>query len=123
VPRYVILEHTGTLTYKSGIHWDLMLEAGDALRAWELAAIPTPGAVVLARSLPSHRLEYLDYEGPISNNRGSVRRWDCGTYQAIRESASEIEFQLMGKQLRGSLLLKQESPGSAGPWRVTLKPS
>lgn len=123
MPRYVILEHTGTPIYKPGTHWDLMLEAGEILRTWELEAIPTPGRTVMASSLPNHRLEYLDYEGPISNNRGSVRQWDCGTYQTVRESGIEIEFQLIGKQLCGSLLLQQKSSGSAGPWQVTLVPS
>jgi hypothetical protein len=100
-----------------------MLEEGETLKTWELEAIPTPGATVLASSLPNHRLDYLVYEGPVSNNRGTVRRWDCGTYQTVREGGLEIEFQLTGRRLRGSLLFKQESPRSGGTWRVTLEPS
>ena len=122
MPRYVILEHTGTPTYKPGVHWDLMLEAGETLRTWELDAIPMPGASAKGRSLPDHRLAYLDYEGPVSNNRGTVRRWDCGTYQTIRERGNEIECQLSGKRLRGTLLLKREGPDSAAPWAVKLEP-
>jgi hypothetical protein len=100
-----------------------MLEAGETLRTWELAAIPTPGTTVMASSLPNHRLDYLDYEGPISNNRGTVRSWDCGTYQIVRETVMEIEFQLTGRHIHGFLRLEPASPGLSGPWRVTLESS
>lgn len=39
-----------------------------------------------------HRRLYLDYEGPISGDRGSVRRVDAGTYE--RRSAAPGVFRV-----------------------------
>ena len=36
---------------------------------------------------PDHRRMYLDYEGEVSGQRGSVRRVDSGTYRALAWSA------------------------------------
>jgi hypothetical protein len=122
VPRYVILEHTGTPTYKPGRHWDLMLEAEDCLRTWELEAMPSRGARVRALPLPDHRLDYLDYEGPVSNNRGTVRRWDAGEYRAVSETESELTVQLHGQQLQGRLRLNRDTADS-GVWWVSFEPA
>ena len=60
VPRYVILEHDHPAR-----HWDFMLESGDVLRTWRLAAPPRPGGAVAAEPSFDHRRAYLDYEGPV----------------------------------------------------------
>ena len=70
MPRFVVLEHAW-----NGTHWDFLLEDGPALRAWALDAPIVRGQTQPARSLPDHRLVYLEYEGPISGDRGVVRRW------------------------------------------------
>ena len=44
-----------------------------------------------AEVLPDHRLAYLDYEGPISGDRGSVTRWDRGTYDVEHQSGIGID--------------------------------
>ncbi|MCS7047501.1 MAG: hypothetical protein NZO58_14185, partial [Gemmataceae bacterium] len=77
MPRYVILEHD-----HPALHWDFMLERGDVLRTWRLPAPPSIGKIA-AQALADHRRAYLDYEGPVSGNRGTVRRWDAGTYATI----------------------------------------
>lgn len=75
--RFVILEHDHPTR-----HWDLLLESGDHLRAWRLAEAPTrQGQRMTIVPLPNHRLLYLEYEGPLSGERGSVQRWDAGLYQ------------------------------------------
>src|SRR5262245_48918907 len=43
----------------------------------------------LAERLADHRYAYLDYEGPISGNRGSVRRMAEGFVQSVEELAKE----------------------------------
>lgn len=78
MPRYVILTHDHPFP-----HWDLMLEDGGVLRTWRLLAEPAAGQVVRAEQLADHRLAYLDYEGPVSGGRGSVARWDHGTYEQL----------------------------------------
>jgi hypothetical protein len=59
-----------------------------------------------------HRLMYLDYEGPISGDRGSVVRWDAGSYLLIveesrarskRDPIDRRVIQLAGKRLEGML--------------------
>src|SRR5262249_39383059 len=75
MPRFVVLEHD----YPQ-LHWDLMLESGNVLRTWRLAAPPGKGAAIRAWYLAEHRKMYLDYEGPVSGNRGRVSRWDSGVY-------------------------------------------
>ncbi|NUQ64853.1 MAG: hypothetical protein HUU20_20510 [Pirellulales bacterium] len=72
MPRFVVLEHDSP----RGLHWDFMLESGDALATWALPEPPDAAAELAAESLPDHRPAYLDYEGPIASNRGTVRRWD-----------------------------------------------
>lgn len=79
--RYVVLHHTGWIED----HFDLMLEtnADGPLQTWRLDAFPD------ARSftpLPAHRRAYLDYEGPVSNNRGRVKRVAVGDYEVIRSN-------------------------------------
>ena len=107
MPRYVILQHETA----GGVHFDLMLELGAAMRTWSLSQAPANGVEIHAKALPDHRLAYLDYEGPVSGNRGSVARWDRGTYQIERQSDSDLVLQLDGEELKGraSLAKKQET--------------
>jgi hypothetical protein len=91
MPRFVILEHD-----HPELHWDLMLEAGGVLRTWRLAQPPTAGAAIKAVALGDHRLHYLDYEGPVSGGRGTVTRWDRGTYE---EEGGVFEWR--GARVRG----------------------
>jgi hypothetical protein len=109
VPRFVILEHTGTPTYKPGRHWDLMLEFDGRLRTWELEAAPEDGATIRATGLPDHRLHYLDYEGPVSAGRGAVHRWDSGSFQLLSETEDQQQFSLDGARLKCRLRLDRDS--------------
>lgn len=74
--RYTISRHDAP----DGLHWDLFLEAGDTLATWRLSAPPEHG-VVECRPLPDHRLVYLDYDGPVSGDRGVVARYSSGRYR------------------------------------------
>ncbi len=55
--------------------------------------------------LPDHRREYLDYEGPVSGDRGRVWRWDSGVYQAEHQADDEWVVSLSGVKLRGQAVL------------------
>ena len=76
VVRFVVLHHTGV----ADPHFDLMYEQhpGSALTTWRIPEWP-PEQYVPATPLAEHRRDYLDYEGPVSNNRGSVKRVAAGT--------------------------------------------
>ena len=96
MPRYVILEHD-----HPELHWDLMLEFEGALKTWRLPA-PPPEQPTTALALGDHRIEYLDYEGPVSGNRGTVKRWDAGTYDAMdSEEVDAWTIELHGARWQG----------------------
>jgi hypothetical protein len=107
MPRYVILDHDHPFP-----HWDFMIEAGDRLRTWRLHAAPTPGRIVRAEPLGDHRTAYLDYEGPVSDDRGRVIRWDAGTFAIVAESADELRLVLTGAVLIGTAALSR----AEGEW-------
>lgn len=113
--RFVVLEH-----HWDGVHYDFMIEAGNVLRAWKLAEPPAlVGAAQRASANFDHRLLYLDYEGPISGNRGHVLRWDAGTYDGDATAAGALTLNLHGQRLRGELHLR---PVEREEWEWTLKP-
>lgn len=107
MPRFVILRHDLPPGHGRGSHFDLMLEVGGALRTWSLPELPAAGIVVQAEALPDHRLAYLDYEGPISGNRGSVSRVEEGEFEVVEETGGLLRVHLAGKSLRGILELRQ----------------
>jgi hypothetical protein len=102
MPRFVILRHQGP----RGEHFDFMLEAGGVLKTWALPRAPQVGVEMDCEALPDHRLAYLDYEGPISGDRGSVSRWDCGTYSTERQNDREWAVALAGERLVGQVTLR-----------------
>jgi hypothetical protein len=103
VPRFVVLEHQTPQTR----HWDFMLETASALATWSLAEPPDAAATISARVLPDHRLAYLEYEGPISDSRGSVTRWDHGTYELRRYDRDEVAAVVAGEKLIGEVTLRR----------------
>ena len=105
MPRYVILQHETA----DGQHFDFMLETGGALKTWTLPQPPISGVEMDAVALPDHRLAYLDYEGPISGGRGSVTRWDRGTYEVECQSELELIVRLSGEKLVGRAALRHSS--------------
>ena len=121
MPRFVVLEHD-----HPELHWDLMLEAGGVLRTWRLhapplLALPSPpsdggegrvrGGAVRATASFDHRLAYLDYEGPVSGGRGTVRRWDGGTFTWEADTAEGITILLRGGRLHGRATLRRDAVG------------
>ncbi|MFL5243014.1 MAG: DNA polymerase ligase N-terminal domain-containing protein [Gemmataceae bacterium] len=102
MPRFVILEHDHPY-----LHWDLMLQAGNVLRTWRLDAPPRPGQVISATALEDHRIDYLEYEGPVSNDRGIVKRWDGGTYEGALDKNEATAVTVQGKRLAGMLQIRR----------------
>ena len=79
--RYVVLRHEGI----PDPHYDLMLETSPAgnLVTWRCAVWPLVDRTPLV-PLGEHRRAYLDYEGPVSRNRGDVRRVASGTFHWLQ---------------------------------------
>jgi len=98
---FVILHHDSP----RGVHFDFMLEIGDALKTWSLPETPVSGVEMTVEALPDHRLAYLDYEGPVSDGRGEVARWDRGSFAIVRQSEAELVVELTGEKLQGQVVL------------------
>ena len=103
MPRFVVLKHDHPF-----LHWDLMLETGDVLRTWRLLEEPNRKKRIAADLLPNHRLKYLDYEGPVSGNRGSVSRWDAGEFEVLEANAARLDVRFCGQKLSGNVVLEAD---------------
>ena len=87
----VVLHHEGM-----GLpHYDLLFETapGSALATWRADRWPVQSGDYTVRT-PDHRPLYLSYEGPISSDRGHVRRVfeDAGCEVSIQEAQFEVRF-------------------------------
>ena len=101
--RFVIHEHTTP----EGVHWDLMLEQGQALLTFRLpvppaqaASAPTP-----ATKIHDHPLRFLTYEGPVQKSTGRVQITDRGTLCIQTQTEGQIAFTLDGRTLHGAFTL------------------
>ena len=99
MPRFVILHHQVLPESKRLNHWDLMLERCDYLATWELPEAPEIGTCLNVVPLENHRLEYLEYEGPLTRQRGTVSRHEWGNYETIFEDARQQVVLLRGQSL------------------------
>jgi hypothetical protein len=107
MPRFVILEHDHPHR-----HWDFMLEAGDVLRTWRLAGPPEGVMRVDAEALGDHRRAYLEYEGPVSGGRGTVQRWDFGTFEWREATDDRVAVDLAGGRWSGRVTLTRRVDGA-----------
>lgn len=108
MPRFVVLRHETPSTATRPSHWDLMFELGDSqLKTWALESAPDGRQEQTARRLADHRAEYLDFQGPLSGDRGHVRRWDCGICSVLSLSSCSWLFHLQGERLVGRVSLSR----------------
>jgi hypothetical protein len=112
MPRFAILEHDHPF-----LHWDFLLEAGDNLRAWRLLGEPRRGPPINAEPLPAHRLLYLDYEGPVSGDRGRVARWDSGTFEWELDDDGEIDVSIAGMRVIGRIEVRRATDTWTWTWK------
>lgn len=108
--RFVIHEH-----HASRLHFDLRLEIAGVLKSW---AVPkgvsmNPQEKRLAVSVPDHSLNYINYEGTISEGNygaGRVAIWDKGEYETSEGAESQLTkgkltFSFYGEKLKGEFTL------------------
>lgn len=127
--RFVLLLHECPDDRPRPTHCDLMLQLGPALATWSLRKLPRDWKVlgldsaalrfdatnvVDAERLADHRLVYLDYEGPLSGNRGTVRRLDAGTFAS---GPQPFTYRLAGEHIRGEVTLRANAGGD-GNWQL-----
>ena len=89
--RFVVLQHSGF----GDPHFDLMFETspGSPLATWRCDQWPF-GEQPNLEPLGDHRRAYLDYEGPVSGNRGTVRRVESGTHVVIENGPEQLVVEL-----------------------------
>src|SRR3954465_11888374 len=125
MPRFVLLYHDCPPSYERPSHWDFMLESGDVLRTWAIERLPrgwqaahartiaahpscpllSAESSVAATQLGDHRRDYLEKEGLVSGNRGTVMRVAAGTYRNEHESPGDWRVVLTSDGLSASVLL------------------
>ena len=102
-----------------------MLQSEGALLTWALDEELCSKGDVSAVQLADHRLTYLDHEGPVSGDRGTVTQWDSGEFQWRQRTSERIEVTLSGQIIQGEVTLKRLSDGGddAQRWSVSLRKS
>ncbi len=115
--RYVVLHHTGWPGHAD--HYDLMLQMRDGrsdedavLKTFATAddVFPWPGGKATLQLISDHRRAYLDLEGPLSGQRGVVRRADAGELLLLDKIPAldgDIRVGLYGRRLQGQFRLRK----------------
>lgn len=109
MPRFALLDHDHPAR-----HWDLLLERDGVLWTWRLATPLRDGEDVPGERIGDHRLAYLDYEGPVSGNRGTVVRVDGGDLVWLVAEVGHVVVAVSGTVYRGRLEGTRQADGS---WR------
>jgi len=111
-------------------HWDFMLEAEGVLWTWELRELPAAWRVaggetasgdhesVFASRLADHRLAYLDYEGPLTQDRGHVTQIACGDFEILENAPARLLIRLAGLTLHDTIELAETN--QRGRWRLRI---
>ena len=63
--------------------------------------------------IPPHRRIYLTYEGPISGNRGSVKRIDEGTFVPVLWTPQKKVIDLKLRRFQGVVSIEADATGTA----------
>lgn len=92
-------------------HYDLFLERDGTLKTWRMPKADFTQALPVTEQ-KDHRMQYLDYEGPVSGGRGTVTVWDTGTYFEDAWRGDFIQVAVSGRKLRGRLRLVRDAEGS-----------
>ncbi|MFH1746557.1 MAG: hypothetical protein ABIG44_05865 [Planctomycetota bacterium] len=119
---FALLEHqTATPPATPGrpvadtVHWDLLIEVPDQprLATWRLADNPlTADAPIVAERIQDHRHVYLEYEGPLTRDRGFVHHLDHGAAHIINLAGDELHVALEGAWLQGQYRIYRDEAGT-----------
>lgn len=132
MPRFVLLLHDCPDAAPRETHCDFMLEVGATLETWALPAVPRDWSrlalipqmiaasnTVEVERIADHRSAYLEYEGPISGGRGTLRRLDHGSYHA---GATPGHYSLEGEILHGEIEITSH-PSSDAKYSLSFRPT
>lgn len=104
---FVVLRHMD----REGTHYDLMIDDGERLATWKFARPPETAqdSPLVCRRIGDHRRIYLEYEGPISGDRGEVRRHDLGRCETEVQSPDRWRVEFGGQMVKGAYELSRIS--------------
>jgi len=129
IARTVQLQHT---LPNGDWHIDWMLtpagQAGDCDARLITFRLPKPlhelppGSTMAAERIADHRHAYLTYEGPVSGNRGEVRRVAAGQISRWSDPESlhwtlAITWQVAGESMRQRITVARDTATSDG-WTI-----
>ena len=97
--RFVLLYHQYSSGDERNDHWDLMLEHEGQLLTWALSEKPLPGKSIVAKALDDHRIEYLQFEGEISGDRGWVERLASGVCRWKQNTVRHVAILKNGDEI------------------------
>src|ERR1041384_1642635 len=103
--RFAVLRHEGV----PDPHYDLLFERspGSALLTFRCSRWPITEPVELML-LADHRPEYLEYQGPISGDRGQVERTATGVFKTDEQDDHTTVFHLRDETGASSFVLRVE---------------
>ena len=104
--RFAVLDHDWPTP-----HRDLFLERDGVLLSWRLPWDVNEPFPLDAVATAPHRLHYLDYEGPVDGDRGTVTRWDSGPLEWVAGSSDILMFHLDGAYYQGFFELREYQDG------------
>jgi len=110
--RYAVLHHTQV----KNAHYDLLVELtpGGNLACWNADCWPPEKHPRPITRIADHRRIYLEYQGPISGDRGMVRRIAGGSCRVHRCGPK-----LLVIELNDNLRIQLEEIAE-GDWRMSL---
>lgn len=108
-------------------HVDWMLESTpgcDRLITFRIGAADWRGvAAMVADRIADHRRLYLDYEGEVSGNRGSVARIASGVVMSFESNPGRLAVVVGWDGAKNGLECLECSEQSGGLWRITRAPA
>ena len=110
--EFVILFHQMPDDRERMDHWDLMIQFEQSLITWALDSPPIVGTVASGVRLEDHRIEYLDFEGSVSGNRGNVRQVARGRCQWIACLETQKKVRLFGADFVWWVTIDESNPQS-----------
>ncbi len=105
--KFIILYHFGI----DETHYDLMLEAEGSLDSWRIPEKNFKqllnGETIEVISIKPHNKKYLNFEGELTDGKGSVKIYDKGTTSYKRNENIQFDVLIFGSEISGKLIFKK----------------
>lgn len=107
--RFSIRSHIVPVDSDRQDHWDFFLESDQRLLSWEIQPFENNlPAQIQATRRKDHRIKYLDYQGPISKDRGILYAIDLGALHWETLSEDLVSGTISGKIFNGSFQIERK---------------